>query len=95
MFQKSMVNLLKRDAFPEQEIDVFNIAANWCKINKDVDNLVIGCVRFPCLTRNEILNVVRPSKIVDDAKLLNVLTTIENNGTQKTLRFGGQCKYED
>ena len=95
MFQKSMVNLLKRDAFPEPEIEVFNIAANWCKINKDVDNLVIGCVRFPCLTRNEILNVVRPSKIVDDAKLLNVLTTIENNGTQKTLRFGGQCKYED
>ncbi|KAJ3663208.1 hypothetical protein Zmor_007512 [Zophobas morio] len=90
--QKSMVNLLKRDAFPEPEIDVFNIAANWCKINKDVDNLVIGCVRFPCLTRNEILNVVRPSKIVDDAKLLNVLTTIENNGTQKTLRFGGQLK---
>ncbi|XP_063904093.1 BTB/POZ domain-containing protein 9-like isoform X2 [Zophobas morio] len=90
--QKSMVNLLKRDAFLEQEIDVFNIAANWCKNNKDVDNLVIGCVRFPCLTRNEILNVVRPSKIVDDAKLLNVLTTIENNGTQKTLRFGGQLK---
>ncbi|XP_063904111.1 BTB/POZ domain-containing protein 9-like isoform X3 [Zophobas morio] len=90
--QKSMVNLLKRDAFPEQEIHVFNIAANWCKINKDVDNLVIECVRFPCLTRNEILNVVRPSKIVDDAKLLNLLTTIENNGTQKTLRFGGQLK---
>ncbi|XP_063904100.1 BTB/POZ domain-containing protein 9-like isoform X2 [Zophobas morio] len=90
--QKSMVNLLKRDAFLFDEIEVFNIAANWCKINKDVDNLVIGCVRFPCLTRNEILNVVRPFKIVDDAKLLNVLTTIENNGTQKTLRFGGQLK---
>ncbi|XP_063904097.1 BTB/POZ domain-containing protein 9-like isoform X3 [Zophobas morio] len=88
--QKSMVNVLKRDAFLEQEIDVFNIAANWCKINKDVDNLVIGCVRFPCLTRNEILNVVRPSKIVDETKLLNILTTIENNGTQETLRCGGQ-----
>ncbi|XP_063904094.1 BTB/POZ domain-containing protein 9-like isoform X1 [Zophobas morio] len=90
--QKSMVNVLKRDAFLEQEIDVFNIAANWCKINKDVDNLVIGCVRFPCLTRNEILNVVRPSKIVDETKLLNILTTIENNGTQETLRCGGQLK---
>ncbi|XP_063904090.1 BTB/POZ domain-containing protein 9-like isoform X2 [Zophobas morio] len=90
--QKSMVNLLKRDAFLFDDIEVFNIAANWCKINKDVGNLVIGCVRFPCLTRNEILNVVRPSKIVDDTKLLNILTTIENDGTQETLRFGGQLK---
>ncbi|XP_063904282.1 BTB/POZ domain-containing protein 9-like isoform X2 [Zophobas morio] len=84
--QKSMVNMLKRDAFPVEEIDVFKIAANWCKINGDLDNLVIECVRFPCLTRNEILNLVRPSKVVDNEKLLDVLSTIENNGTKETQR---------
>ncbi|XP_063904263.1 BTB/POZ domain-containing protein 9-like isoform X1 [Zophobas morio] len=84
--QKSMVNLLKRDAFPVQEIDIFKIAANWCKINEDLDSLVIECIRFPCLTRNEILNVVWPSKVVDNEKLLKVLATIENNGTKETQR---------
>ncbi|XP_063904285.1 BTB/POZ domain-containing protein 9-like [Zophobas morio] len=81
------INLLKRDAFPVQEIDVFKIASDWCKINEDLDNLVIECVRFPCLTRNEILNVVWPSKVVNNEKLLKVLTTIENNGTKETQRY--------
>ena len=96
MFQKSRVKLLlKRDAFLVDEIDVFNIAANWCKINKDVDNLVIECVRFSCLTQNEILNVVWPSKVVDNEKLLNLLATIQNKSTHEELRFAGQCKYKD
>ncbi|XP_063916920.1 BTB/POZ domain-containing protein 9-like isoform X2 [Zophobas morio] len=90
--QKSMVKLLKRDAFLVKEIDVFNIAANWCKINKDVDNLVIECVRFSCLTQNEILNVVWPSKVVDNEKLLNLLATIQNKSTHEELRFAGQLK---
>ncbi|XP_063904275.1 BTB/POZ domain-containing protein 9-like isoform X6 [Zophobas morio] len=84
--QKSMVNLLKRGAFPVQEIDVFKIAANWCKINEDLDNLVIECVRFPCLTLNEIINVVWPSKVIDNEKVLDIIATIERNGTKETQR---------
>ena len=95
-FQKSMINLLKRDAFPVEEINVFKIAVNWCKINKDLDKLVIECIRFSTLTRNEILTVVWPSKIVDEAKLLNALAAIEVNGPKETQRrFAGWCKYED
>ncbi|KAJ3665232.1 hypothetical protein Zmor_000737 [Zophobas morio] len=91
--QKSMINLLKRDAFPAEEIDVFKIAANWCKINKDLDKLVIECIRFSTLTRNEILTVVWPSKMVDEAKLLNALATIELNGPKATQRrFAGWWK---
>ncbi|KAJ3646701.1 hypothetical protein Zmor_024277 [Zophobas morio] len=81
--QKSMVNMLTRDV---EEIDIFNIAVNWCKHNEDVDNVVIECVRFPSLTRNEILTIVWPSKIVDEAKLLNALATIELHGTKETQR---------
>ncbi|XP_063904330.1 BTB/POZ domain-containing protein 9-like isoform X3 [Zophobas morio] len=91
--QKSMINLLKRDVFPAEEIDVFKIAANWCKINKDLDKLVIECIRFSTLTRNEILTVVWPSKIVDEVKLLNALATIEVNGPKETQRcFAGRLK---
>ncbi|XP_063904272.1 BTB/POZ domain-containing protein 9-like isoform X3 [Zophobas morio] len=91
--QKSMVNLLKRGAFPVQEIDVFKIAANWCKINEDLDNLVIECVRFPCLTLNEIINVVWPSKVIDNEKVLDIIATIERNGTKETQRhIVEQCK---
>ena len=86
--------MLTRDAFPVEEIDIFNIAVNWCKHNEDVDNMVIECVRFPSLTRNEILTIVWPSKIVDETKLLNALATIELHGTKETQRrFGKQCKY--
>ncbi|XP_063904277.1 BTB/POZ domain-containing protein 9-like isoform X2 [Zophobas morio] len=84
--QKSMVNLLKRDAFPVQEINVFKIAADWCKINEDLENLVIECVQFPCLTLNEILTVVWPSKVIENEKVLNILATIERNGTKETQR---------
>ena len=91
-----MVNLLKRGAFPVQEIDVFKIVANWCKINEDLDNLVIECVRFPCLTLNEIINVVWPSKVIDNEKVLDIIATIERNGTKETQRhIVEQCKYED
>ncbi|XP_063904323.1 BTB/POZ domain-containing protein 9-like isoform X2 [Zophobas morio] len=92
--QKSMINLLKRDAFPVEEINVFKIVANWCKINKDLLNkLVIECIRISTLTRNEILTVVWPSKIVDKAKLLNALAAIEVNGPKETQRcFAGRLK---
>ncbi|KAJ3665230.1 hypothetical protein Zmor_000735 [Zophobas morio] len=91
--QKSIINLLKRDAFPVEEINIFKIAANWCKINKDLDKLVIECIRFSTLTPNEILTVVWPSKIVDEAKLLNALAAIEVNGPKETQRrYAGRLK---
>ncbi|XP_063904319.1 BTB/POZ domain-containing protein 9-like isoform X2 [Zophobas morio] len=91
--QKSMINLLKRDAFPVEEINVFKIAANWCKFHEDLDNLVIECIRFSTLTRNEILTVVWTTKIVDETKLLNALAMIEVNGPKETQRrFAGWWK---
>ncbi|XP_063904338.1 BTB/POZ domain-containing protein 9-like isoform X3 [Zophobas morio] len=91
--QKSIINLLKRDAFPVEEINVFKIVYNWCKINKDLNKLVIECIRISTLTRNEILTVVWPSKIVDEAKLLNALAAIEVNGPKATQRrYAGRLK---
>ncbi|XP_063911431.1 BTB/POZ domain-containing protein 9-like [Zophobas morio] len=79
--QKSMIKLLERDIFPLPEIEIFKIVSHWCNIHKDENNLVINCIRFSRLTRHEILNIVRPTKLVDSDKLLELLAYIEENNT--------------
>ncbi|KAJ3661258.1 hypothetical protein Zmor_005662 [Zophobas morio] len=76
-----MIKLLERDIFPLPEIEIFKIVSHWCNIHKDENNLVINCIRFSRLTRHEILNIVRPTKLVDSDKLLELLAYIEENNT--------------
>jgi BTB/POZ domain-containing protein 9 len=67
--QKSAIGVLQRDTFCAPEIAIFDCVAKWCKVNKDVDNLVIQCVRLSLLTVDEIVSTVRPSKLVEDETL--------------------------
>ncbi|KAJ3646710.1 hypothetical protein Zmor_024286 [Zophobas morio] len=76
--QNSMVKLLERDVVPANEIDIFKLAANWCKNNVDTDNLVIGCVRLNELTEDHILDLVWPSKLIESDVLMHSLVSIRN-----------------
>jgi hypothetical protein len=67
--QKSAIGVLQRDTFCAPEIAIFDCVAKWCKVNEDVDNLVIQCVRLSLLTVDEIVSTVRPSKLVEDETL--------------------------
>ena len=73
-----MVKLLERDVVPANEIDIFKLAANWCKNNVDTDNLVIGCVRLNELTEDHILDLVWPSKLIESDVLMHSLVSIRN-----------------
>ncbi|XP_063904309.1 BTB/POZ domain-containing protein 9-like isoform X3 [Zophobas morio] len=93
--QTSMVKLLERDSFPALEIEVFEIAASWCKTNADFNNLVTGCVQLTKLTPDEILNVVWPSKVIDSDRLLNALAYIKNKSSNTVPRKMTQLKNKN
>ncbi|XP_063903914.1 BTB/POZ domain-containing protein 9-like [Zophobas morio] len=74
--QKSMIKLLERSTFFAPEIEIFKNVAKWCKINNDVDDLVIQCVRLSWMTVEDIVSTVWRSKIFDCEKLLEAIAEI-------------------
>ncbi|XP_063904305.1 BTB/POZ domain-containing protein 9-like [Zophobas morio] len=74
--QKSMIQLLQRNSFIVPEIEIFKSVAKWCKINNDVDDLVIQCVRLSSMTVVDIVTTVWPSKLFDCEKLLEAIAEI-------------------
>jgi hypothetical protein len=76
LLQKSAIGVLQRDTFCAPEIAIFDCVAKWCKVNEDVDNLVIQCVRLSLLTVDEIVLTVRSSKLVEDETLWAAIAEI-------------------
>ena len=76
LLQKSMIKLLERSTFFAPEIEIFKNVAKWCKINNDVDDLVIQCVRLSWMTVEDIVSTVWRSKIFDCEKLLEAIAEI-------------------
>ncbi|KAJ3647100.1 hypothetical protein Zmor_024641 [Zophobas morio] len=73
---KSMIKLLERSTFFAPEIEIFKNVAKWCKINNDVDDLVIQCVRLSWMTVVDIVTTIWSSKLFDCEKLLQAIAEI-------------------
>ena len=71
-----MIKLLERSTFFAPEIEIFKGVAKWCKINNDVDDLVIQCVRLSWMTVVDIVSTVWPSRLFDCEKLLQAIAEI-------------------
>lgn len=66
--------LLKRNTFVADEAQIFEAVHEWTRKNADVEyNKVVDMVRLPLMTVDELLNIVRPSKLVHADILLNVI----------------------
>jgi hypothetical protein len=74
--QKSVIKLLERDTFSVPEIEIFKSVSKWCKVNDDVDVLVIRSVRLSWLTVVDIMSIVRPSQLVEDEILFGAIAEI-------------------
>ncbi|CAH1379430.1 unnamed protein product, partial [Tenebrio molitor] len=74
--QKSMIKLLERDTFSASEIEIFKSVSKWCKVNDDVDSLVMRSVRLSWLTVVDIMSIVWPSKLVEDEILFGAIAEI-------------------
>jgi BTB/POZ domain-containing protein 9 len=76
LLQKSLIKLLQRETFFAPEIEIFKSVSKWCKVNDDVDGLVIGSVRLSWLTVVDIVSIVWPSKLVENEDLLGAIAEI-------------------
>jgi hypothetical protein len=76
LLQKSVIKLLERDTFSVPEIEIFKSVSKWCKVNDDVDGLVIRSVRLSWLTVVDIMSIVRPSQLVEDEILFGAIAEI-------------------
>jgi BTB/POZ domain-containing protein 9 len=76
LLQKSLIKLLQRDTFFAPEIEIFKSVSKWCKVNDDVDGLVMRSVRLSWLTVVDIVSIVWPSKLVENEDLLGAIAEI-------------------
>ncbi|XP_022902316.1 BTB/POZ domain-containing protein 9 [Onthophagus taurus] len=77
--QGSLVELLKRNSYFAPEVEIFKGVAQWCKVNEDVDNLVINCIRLPLITVTDLLSVVRPTGLVPSDTILDAIAERNNS----------------
>ncbi|XP_063904588.1 BTB/POZ domain-containing protein 9-like [Zophobas morio] len=92
--QKSIIKLLQRNSFVAPEIEIFKSVAKWCKINNDVDDLVIQCVRLSSMTVVDIVTTVWPSKLFNSEKLLEAIAEIVGAKTE-TSTSSGFCLLDE
>ncbi|XP_052860138.1 BTB/POZ domain-containing protein 9 [Anopheles cruzii] len=72
----ALTSLLERDSFFAPEVQIFEAVYDWCRCNADsVKNVdgVVEKVRFSLMSLEELLNVVRPSSILDPDRLLDAI----------------------
>lgn len=79
-----MVSLLQRDTLNVPEIEIFKTVQRWCQVNKDINNLVVNCVRLNLLTNDEILKIVFPSELIENRKLLEIMAQSVNDKSKSS-----------
>lgn len=73
----SLKEMLSRDSFCAQEVDIYKAVLEWIKRNpsasKEAVNNVLSCVRLSLLSIEDILTVVRPSNLLDANTILDAI----------------------
>uniref|UniRef100_A0A1B0AX67 BTB/POZ domain-containing protein 9 n=1 Tax=Glossina palpalis gambiensis TaxID=67801 RepID=A0A1B0AX67_9MUSC len=83
--KESLEEILRRDSFFAPEVQIFLAVWEWGKHNRNVDiQSVVSYVRLPLMNLEHLLQVVRPSGILDPNKLLDA---IEEQSTSKYLKY--------
>lgn len=81
--QESLEEVLRRDCFFAPEIQIFLAVWKWSRYNPDIDiKTVVSFVRLPLMNLDDLLQVVRPSGILEPDKILDA---IGERNTLKTL----------
>lgn len=93
-----MSELLKRDTFSAPEEQIFEAVLNWTKHNNvsmAQSQAIVGLVRLPLLTIDQLLNVVRPSGLVSQDILFNAINERNHADRSKHYKlFGTLFKIE-
>lgn len=66
--------MIGRDSFFAPEVDIFRAVCSWANRNPSSDpRPILDMVRLPLLTVPELLNVVRPTELVDAESILDAI----------------------
>nr|XP_050865113.1 BTB/POZ domain-containing protein 9 isoform X2 [Vespula vulgaris] len=81
--------LISRDSFYAPEIDIFLAVQEWIKANPDVDaKEILAQVRLSLISLTDLLNVVRPTRLVSSEAILDAITAIMDKSSD--LAYRGQ-----
>ncbi|XP_054834143.1 BTB/POZ domain-containing protein 9 isoform X1 [Eublepharis macularius] len=70
----ALLSIVLRDSFAAPEKDIFQALVNWCKHNpKENHSEIMQAVRLPLMSLTELLNVVRPSKLLSADAILDAI----------------------
>uniref|UniRef100_A0A1A9WK51 BTB domain-containing protein n=1 Tax=Glossina brevipalpis TaxID=37001 RepID=A0A1A9WK51_9MUSC len=84
---ESLKEILRRDSFFAPEIQIFLAVKTWGEQNRNADiESVVPYLRLPLMNLSQLLQVVRPSGIVDPNKLLDA---IEEQNNSNYLKYRG------
>uniref|UniRef100_A0A0A1X880 BTB/POZ domain-containing protein 9 n=1 Tax=Zeugodacus cucurbitae TaxID=28588 RepID=A0A0A1X880_ZEUCU len=82
---ESLKEVLRRDSFFAPEVEIFLAVWEWCKSHTNINiDSVVSYVRLPLMKLEDLLQVVRPSGILDADKLLDA---IQEQTTSKYLPY--------
>ncbi|EDV44558.1 uncharacterized protein Dana_GF20424 [Drosophila ananassae] len=83
--KESLEEVLRRDCFFAPEVQIFLAVWKWSRYNPNVDiRSVVSYVRLPLMNLEHLLQVVRPSGILEPDKILDA---IDERSTSKTLPY--------
>ncbi|XP_035736604.1 BTB/POZ domain-containing protein 9-like [Vespa mandarinia] len=81
--------LISRDSFYAPEIDIFLAVQEWIKANPNVDaKEILAQVRLSLISLTDLLNVVRPTRLVSSEAILDAITAIMDKSSE--LAYRGQ-----
>ena len=78
------------DHIEMKEIDIFEFVHDWIKINnpqkKDIDEIMYN-IRFPLMSGKELIDIVRPTGVFDDASYIEALEHVINPQINVSQKF--------
>lgn len=87
--QTSVKDLICRDSFCAPEIEIFNAIVQWADHNTGQDPTpILDAVRLPLMNMQELLNTVRPTKLVSPDSILDAIK-IQTESRNMELKYRG------
>ena len=99
LYKDSLVCLLARDSFLVPEIKIFQAIKRWIESNPDINpddiTQVVSQVRLPLINLEDLLSIVRPTKIISCESLLDAIHVRTKSRVTRLHHRGKLCPEEN
>lgn len=99
LYKDSLITLLARDSFLVPEIKIFQAILKWISANPDLKpediTEVVSKVRLPLINLEDLLLIVRPTKVIDANYLLDAIHIKTQSRVTRLPHRGRLCPEEN